>query len=113
MNAKENLMGNAKELTTANFKSEVATGVTLVDFWAEWCPPCRAIAPVVEQLVTEYHGKAIIAKVNVDNERELAEKFSVMNIPTLIVLKNGEEFDRIIGATSKDNLVRALDKALA
>ena len=106
-------MGNAKELTTANFQNEVASGVTLVDFWAEWCPPCRAIAPIVDQLVTEYDGKATIAKINVDNERELAEKFSVMNIPTLIILKDGEEFDRIIGATSKDNLISALDKALA
>ncbi len=106
-------MGNLKELTTASFQNDVATGVALVDFWAEWCPPCRAIAPVVEQLAAEYDGKALIAKVNVDNERDLAEKFSVMNIPTLIVLKNGEEVDRIIGATSKDNLIRALDKALA
>lgn len=106
-------MGNATELTSTNFQTTVATGVTLVDFWAEWCPPCRAIAPIVDQLVTEYNGKATIAKINVDNERELAEKFSVMNIPTLIILKDGQEFDRIIGATSKDNLMRALDKALA
>lgn len=106
-------MGNAKELTTSNFAGETANGVTLVDFWAEWCPPCRAIAPLVDQLADEYAGKAVIAKINVDNERELAEKFSVMNIPTIIILKNGEEHDRIIGATSKDNLVRALDAALS
>ena len=80
-------MSNATELTGANFDSTVATGVTLVDFWAQWCQPCLMMAPALDELSAEFECKATIGKVNVDNEGELAQKFGVSAIPTLVVLK--------------------------
>lgn len=106
-------MGNARELTTNNFDEVVNTGVTLVDFWAEWCGPCRMMAPAIEELAAEYDGKATIAKVNVDNESELAVKFNVSSIPTLLVLKDGEIARQFIGVTSKSDLAQAIDNALS
>ncbi len=101
------------EFTEDNFSSTAANGVALVDFWAEWCGPCRAITPVVEELANDYEGKATIGKVNIDNEAGLAQKYSVQSIPTIVVLKDGEEVQRFVGITSKDNLASALDAALA
>ena len=106
-------MSNATELTTANFESEVKQGVTLVDFWAEWCGPCKMIAPVIDELAKEYGGKAKVAKINVDNEGELAMKYNVSSIPTLLILKDGEEKKRFVGVTSKSELASALDSAAA
>ena len=104
-------MSNATELTSANFRSAVATGVTLVDFWAEWCGPCRMMGPVLDKLAGQYAGKVTVAKVNVDNEGELAQEFGVSSIPTLIVFKDGKEVNRYVGVTSKTELARALDAA--
>jgi len=104
-------MSNAKELTTAGFDDAVAKGVTLVDFWAEWCGPCRMMGPVLDDLAKDYAGKATIAKVNVDNEGKLAERFKVSSIPTLIVFGDGQEKKRFIGVTSKSDLASALDAA--
>ena len=101
------------EFTEENFSSTAATGVALVDFWAEWCGPCRAITPIVEELANDYEGKATVGKVNIDNEASLAQKYSVQSIPTIVVLKDGEEVQRFVGITSKDNLAGALDAALA
>ena len=106
-------MSNATELTQENFKDTVANGVTLVDFWAEWCGPCRMIAPVLDQLGGEYEGKAAIAKVNVDEAADLAQEFSVQSIPTLLIMKDGQEVNRFIGVTSKGELAAALDSAIA
>jgi thioredoxin 1 len=106
-------MGNARELTTNNFDEVVNTGVTLVDFWAEWCGPCRMMTPAIEELAAEYDGKATIAKVNVDNEGELAVKFNVSSIPTLLVLKDGKIAQQFIGVTSKSDLAQAIDNALS
>ena len=104
-------MSNAKELTSADFRSTVATGVTLVDFWAEWCGPCRMMAPVLDEVAAQYAGKVTVGKVNVDNEGELAQEFSVSSIPTLIIMKDGQEVNRYIGVTPKAELARALDAA--
>jgi thioredoxin 1 len=104
-------MGHATELTESAFEQTVGTGVALVDFWAEWCGPCKMIAPTIEQLAQEYSGRANITKVNVDNEMGLAQKFNVASIPTLIVLKDGKEATRFVGVTSKTELAKALDQA--
>jgi thioredoxin 1 len=106
-------MSNAVELTSANFKATVAGGVTLVDFWAEWCGPCRMMAPVLDDLAAHYAGKVTVGKVNVDNETDLAQEFSVSAIPTLILFKDSAEVTRYIGVTSKTELVKALDKISA
>jgi len=102
-------MANVTELTTNNFESITGDGVTLVDFWAEWCGPCKMIAPVIDELASEYEGKAKVAKINVDNEGGLAERFNVSSIPTLLVMKNGEEAKRFVGVTSKSDLASAID----
>ena len=106
-------MSNAKELTKANFKDTVAKGVTLVDFWAEWCGPCRMMGPVLDELAGLYAGKVTVGKVNVDVEGELAQEFGVSSIPTLIVMKDGAEAKRYVGVTPKSELAKALDSACA
>lgn len=83
----------------------------VVDCWAEWCGPCRMMSPVLDELASEYDGKATVAKVNVDNESDLAQKFQVMSIPTIIVFKDGEVQKRFVGVTSKSDLAESLDAA--
>lgn len=100
------------KLTAANFAEEVekATVPVLVDFWAEWCGPCRMIGPVLDEVAVEVGDRAKICKVNVDEETELASKFGVRSIPLLLFIKNGEVKDQVIGAgTSKDGLIEKLD----
>ena len=107
-------MGHAAALNDSNFATTTASGVTLIDFWAVWCGPCRFIAPMVDELAVEYTGKATIAKVDVDEAPSLAEQFNVSNIPTLIVLKDGKEVKRFMGGqTKKADLAAAVDAALA
>ena len=84
----------------------------LVDFWATWCGPCRMIAPIVEEIANEYAGKAVVAKVDVDELGELAQRYRIMNIPTLILFKKGEIVDKAIGARPKAALEQMLGKAL-
>jgi thioredoxin 1 len=84
----------------------------LVDFWAPWCGPCRAIAPVLEELAVEYKGKLTVAKVNVDENRKLAGNHGVMSIPTMILFKNGKVLDKLIGIVPKEPLKELIDKAL-
>ena len=84
----------------------------LVDFWAEWCGPCRMMAPILDELAPVYSGKLKIGKLNVDENQDAPTKFGVMNIPTMIVFKNGKEADRIVGAMSKSDLQKKLDHAL-
>ncbi len=105
-------MGKYIELTNDNFDATVNEGVVLVDFWAPWCGPCRMIAPVIEELAEEYDGKAKICKVNTDEEQEIAVKFGIRSIPTLIFMKNGEVVDQIVGAQSKQVLADKLDSLL-
>jgi thioredoxin 1 len=91
----------ALEVTKATFDETVSKGVTLIDFWAPWCGPCRMQGPIIDELSEELKGKANIGKVNVDNEPELASQFGVMSIPTLILFKDGQPVDKMVGLQSK------------
>lgn len=92
----------ATNITTANFEELVETGKPVViDFWAEWCGPCRMIGPVIEELSSEYEGKVIVGKCNVDDNDAIAAKFGIRNIPTIIFLKNGTVVDKQVGVVSK------------
>ncbi|GAB6158976.1 thioredoxin [Desulfotomaculum varum] len=104
----------AMEFNAANFETEVLKSdvPVLVDFWAAWCGPCRAIAPIIDQLSAEFAGKVKIGKVNVDENRDLAQQFGVMSIPTLIFFKNGQKVDQVIGFTSKADLEKKLNALL-
>lgn len=95
-----------KHLTAETFDNEVfnATLPVLVDFWAPWCGPCRAVGPMVDELATELDGKAVICKVNVDEQADLASRFNVMSIPTLMVVKGGKIVFRDAGARDKDEM---------
>jgi len=101
--------------TDDNFEAEVknAEGVVLVDFFATWCGPCKMLAPVIDELSTEYEGKAKIGKLDVDESSKAAGEFGVQSIPTLILFKDGKEVDRMIGFQSKEVLKEKLDAALA
>ena len=85
----------------------------LVDFWASWCGPCRSIAPVMEDLAEAYDGRVIIGKVNVDDEREISEKFRIMSIPTIMLFKGGQVVEKLVGARTKDEFRKLLDKNLS
>jgi thioredoxin 1 len=99
-------MANAMAVTDDNFASEVEQhdGLTVVDFWATWCAPCRMIAPIVEQLATEYEGKAKVTKLDVDSNQRTAMKFNVRSIPTILFFKGGKVVDQVVGAVPKSQL---------
>jgi thioredoxin 1 len=101
----------ALELTDANFDELVLKSdkPVLVDFWAVWCGPCRMVAPIVEELSKDYDGKAVIGKVDVDNNPEISAKFGIRNIPTLLFFKNGEVVDKVVGASPKQAFTAKLD----
>lgn len=102
------------EITDASFKSEVTDSPVpvLVDFWAPWCGPCKMIAPVLEEIAQEYEGKAKIVKINIDDNQNTAAQFGVRSIPTLILFKNGNEVEKIVGAQGKDKLTALIDRVL-
>lgn len=104
----------AEILTADNFKEKVveAKGTVLVDFFATWCGPCKMIAPAVEQLATEYEGKAAVYKLDVDEAQEIGMEYRIMSIPTLVIFKNGQEAERIRGAVSKEELADAMERNL-
>ncbi|MBX5465461.1 MAG: thioredoxin [Clostridia bacterium] len=102
------------EVDVATFDREVRESQlpVLVDFWADWCAPCRMLAPIVEQLAEEYEGRLKVARLDVDANPELATEFGVMSIPTLMIFKRGEPVERLVGYRPKDQLKRAIDKVL-
>ncbi len=95
---------NVKVLDASNFSAEISKGVVLVDFWATWCPPCRQMAPIVEEIAGELKGKVKFGKVDVDLNKELATKYQIRSIPTFIVFKDGKKVDQMIGAVEKNVL---------
>ena len=103
-----------KEFTSDNFDAEVikCDKPVLVDFWAEWCGPCKQISHTVDQLATEYQGKAIIGKVNIDHHPSIASDYGIRSIPSLLVFSNGKVQQQIVGAVGKGELMEALDKLL-
>ena len=106
-------MGKYVELNNSNFDATVAEGVTMVDFWAPWCGPCRMIAPVVEELAEDFEGKATIAKVNTDEEQDIAVKYGIRSIPSILFFKNGEMVDQMVGAASKEAFAEKIDALLS
>src|ERR1041384_8307873 len=98
-----------KTFTDSNFDDEKKSGVVLVDFWAEWCGPCRRLAPTVDALATEYDGRATVAKLNVDEHPGVAQRFMVRGIPTLLLFKDVELADTIVGLVPKEDIVERLD----
>ncbi len=102
-----------KHLKTTEFQAAVeAAPLAMVDFWADWCGPCKMLSPTVEALAEQYEGKALVAKVNVDEEPELARAFGVMSIPTVVFLKNGREFDRKVGLLPAQAFSKVLEENL-
>ena len=104
----------ALELTDSNFEELALKSdkPVMVDFWAEWCGPCRMVGPVVEELAKEYDGKAVVGKVNVDNNPQVAMKYGIRSIPTILFLKNGDVVDRSVGAVPKSQLSQKLEGQL-
>jgi thioredoxin 1 len=101
-----------KVFTDSNFDEETKTGVVLVDFWAEWCGPCRRLAPAVEALAGEYDGRATVAKLNVDENPNVPGRFMIRGIPTLLLFKNGELAETLVGLAPKEDIARMIEKHL-
>lgn len=102
-----------KTFTDTDFDSSISTGVVLVDFWAEWCAPCRRLAPTVDQLAEDYNGKVTVAKMNIDDNPNTPTRFMVRGIPTLLLFKDGELKETIVGLAAKADLARVIDKHVA
>jgi thioredoxin 1 len=108
------MAGKVLEISDAEFDAQVLKAQTpvLLDFWAPWCGPCKAIAPVLEEIANEYAGRVIVAKMNVDDNPRTPAQFNVRGIPNLVLFKGGQVVDQIVGAVPKDQLVTALTKAV-
>ncbi len=104
----------AKELTDSNFQDTALAneGLTIIDFWAPWCGPCRMISPIIEELAKDYEGKILVGKVDVDQNPQISVKYGIRSIPTILFLKNGQVIDKQIGATSKQALVNKIEAHL-
>ncbi len=105
-------MGQYVDLNNDNFDAVTQKGVSLVDFWAPWCGPCRMLAPVIDELAGEYDGKANICKVNTDEQEALSQKYGIRGIPTILFMKDGEVKDQIVGATTKSVLIEKINQLL-
>src|SRR2546422_4768765 len=103
---------NVKEVDDTSFENDVLKSdqPVLVDFWAQWCAPCRMLAPTVEAVAEKYAGSATVVKLNVDDNAEVSQRYGIKGIPTLILFKNGKEVERVVGATSKEAIARMIDK---
>ncbi len=108
-------MGNTVVVTTVNWEQEVvkSSGSVLVDFWAVWCGPCQMIAPVIDELSVEYQGKLKVCKLNTDENPDLASRYQIMGIPTLLFFKDGKVVDKVVGAAPKKQLKDKIDRVLA
>jgi len=106
--------GKALVLTKENFDEILnrTDKLVVVDFWAAWCGPCRAVAPIVEELARDYEGKAVVGKVNVDEQNEISYRYRIMSIPTIMFFKGGQVVDKIVGARTKSELAELIDKNL-
>ncbi|MEO5966962.1 MAG: thioredoxin [Ferruginibacter sp.] len=102
----------ALEFTDSNFKTNVLDSdkLSVIDFWAEWCGPCRAIGPVIEELAKDYSGQVNIGKVNVDNNPQISVNYGITSIPAILFIKNGEVVDKIVGAQPKSNFVKKIEE---
>ena len=108
------MANNVIEFNDQNFDSEVLESKTpvLVDFWAVWCGPCKAIAPIIEEIANDFNGKVSVGKVDVDNNNQVAMKYGIRSIPTLLLFNNGEVVDQVIGNVGKESIESMLNKAL-
>lgn len=103
----------ALQITDSNFNEYAGAGKLMVlDFWAEWCGPCRMVSPIIDELSNEYEGRVIVGKMDVDNNDEVVSQFGIRNIPTVLFLKDGQVVDKIVGATSKDKFVAKIEALL-
>ena len=101
-----------KTFTDGNFDAETSKGVVLVDFWAEWCGPCRRLAPTVEALASEFDGRATVAKMNVDENPEVPGRFAIRGIPTLLLFKEGQLAESIVGLAAKEDIAKLIERHL-
>lgn len=105
-------MGSYIELNNNNFDDVVGNGVSLVDFWAPWCGPCKMLAPIIDELANDFEGRANICKVNTDEEEDLGARFGIRSIPSMLFFVNGELKETLVGAQSKQKIVEVLNKFL-
>ncbi len=101
-----------KHFTDSSFKTEISKGVTLVDFFAAWCGPCRSLAPIIEEVAQHFQNKAVIAKIDIDSEQKTAAEYQVTSVPTMILFKDGKEVDRLIGLRDAEGVIEFVQSAL-